>query len=327
MVKISVRIVLISLLPTVAAFAGEYHSGDDIMCSDCHTTHFSERGTLPERAEPGGPFSDLLLIESVDRLCLTCHDGTDPAAPDVLAPVAMYDGSGSETSGGGFFSAGEGIVSDVGHDLGFQSQAPFSNPPRAVMLSCISCHDPHGTASYRNLVLDPDSSGTGAAVAVGSDVFENTHPQRPPSRSNAIQAYRSGNIGYRANMDQWCGECHTDLVQSNPAVPPAHFLRHPFGNGFEGAGYHIASSHWITGTGEGFGAATDDGVEGVPRLRFQAPAATDYQTAMTPGATNRVFCGTCHFAHGGPNHAAVTWPYASQSSVELYSGCQQCHFK
>jgi hypothetical protein len=308
-------------------YAGEFHGGSDVICSDCHTTHFSQRGTLPEGAEPGGPYPDLLLIDSADRLCLACHDGTDPAAPDVLAPVIMYDGSGSEYSGAGFFSGGEGMMSGTGHDLGIARQAPYSNPARAMMLSCISCHDPHGTESYRNLVLDPDSSGTGLTVSLGSDVFENVHPANPPNRSGSIAAYRAGNTGYRDNINAWCAECHNGLLQLDQSNPPAHFQRHPISASFEVMGYHVSPSHWMTGAGEGFGMSTGDGVEGVPRLRFQAPNATDYISATSPALTNQVFCYSCHFAHGGPNRSGVTWPYDEQQSGDQLSGCQQCHFK
>ena len=327
MMKSSVRISLIIALATAAAHSGEYHGGDDVICSDCHSTHFSERGTLPERAEPGGPYPDMLLIESADRLCLACHDGTDPTAPDVLAPVVMYEGSGSEFSGAGFFSAGEGITSVTGHDLGFASQVPYSNPARYAMLSCISCHDPHGTASYRNLILNPDSSGSSISVLLGNDIFENAHPQLPPSRAATIAAYRSNNIGHRANISEWCVDCHNGLLQPDLANPPAHFQRHPLMTSFEGPGYHVAAAHWVTGIGDGFGLATGDGAEGVPRLKFQAPNANDYVSSTIPGISNQIICSTCHFAHGGPYESGMTWPYNDRASFDLYSGCQQCHYK
>ncbi|OGC90956.1 MAG: hypothetical protein A2W25_07690 [candidate division Zixibacteria bacterium RBG_16_53_22] len=327
MVKNSLKIITIFMLLAVGTVADEFHGGGDILCSDCHTTHYSQSGTLPERAEPGGPFSDLLLIESADRLCLTCHDGTDPAAPDVLAPVAMYQGSGSEFSGGGFFSAAEGLISITGHDLGVITQVPYSNPVKATILSCISCHDPHGTINYRNLVIDPDSSGTGVTVGLGSDVFEEIHQQIPPSRNASIGAYRAGNIGYRARMTEWCADCHNILGQTDPANPPAHFNRHPSLASFEPSDYHNDPGHWAVGIGEGFGVATGDGIEGIPRLRFQAPGATDYTSATTPAASNQVFCGTCHFAHGGPFKSSILWPFNDQVSADLYSGCQQCHYK
>lgn len=323
----STLILLFIMFDFLPLFAGEYHGQEDVICSDCHTTHYSERGTLPERAEPGGPFPDLLMVASVDHLCLSCHDGTDPAAPDVLAPVTMYAGSGSEYSGGGFFSSADGFYSGMGHDLGVDNQVPYAIPPRTKMLSCVSCHDPHGTANYRNLILNPDSLGADINLALNSDIFEFDHPQYPPERSASIRAYRSGNIGYKANMSAWCADCHTALLPNRTGDPPAHFLRHPSDAGLNIPGYHINSGHWVAGVGEGFGVAGGDATEGVPRLRFQAPNATDYNSAIAPGGNNQVICSTCHLAHGGPFEDGLTWPFRTSNAADIFSGCQQCHYK
>jgi hypothetical protein len=309
------------------AFGGEYHKEADVACSDCHTTHYSERGTLPEHAEPGGPFPELLLVGSIDKLCLSCHDGTDPSAPDVMAPVVMYDGSGSEFSAGGFFSDGDGVISVNGHDLGVPTTIPYSNPPRNIVLSCISCHDPHGTANYRNLVLNPDSSGIDVTLTLGTDIFENAQPNNPPERAGTIQAYRAGNIGYVSKMTAWCSDCHNAINSSTPGNPPAHFMRHPSDTGLDGPGLHLSPAHWVSGIGDGFGIATGDAVEGIPRLRFQVSTANDYNSSVVVSQTNQVFCQTCHFAHGGPYQSAMTWPYQTSGAADLYSGCQQCHYK
>jgi hypothetical protein len=307
--------------------AGEYHNQGDVICSDCHTTHYSERGTLPEGAEAGGPFPDMLLVSSIDHLCMSCHDGTDPAAPDVLAPVVMYNGSGSEFSGAGYFSEADGVMSPLGHDLGVTSLAPYSIPAKTMVLSCVSCHDPHGTSNYRNLLLNPDSSGGDINLTLNSDIFEENNPANPPSRGTSIMAYRSNNTGYRDKMTNWCTDCHNALSPDNPGSSPAHFMRHPSAASFDISSYHISSSHWITGSGEGFGLAAGDGIEGIPRLRFQAPGATDYISSKVPARTNELFCGTCHLAHGGPFQSSLLWPYKTSGQADLYSGCQQCHIK
>ena len=324
--KNSLTVIWILILFTVVS-AGEYHGQADVICSDCHTTHYSQRGTLPEGAEPGGPFSDLLLVSSVDQLCLSCHDGTDPAAPDVLAPVVMYNVSNPAISAGGYFDGPDGTISEYGHNLGLDSQIPFSVPNRNTVLSCISCHDPHGTANYRNLVLNPDSIGIDKQVLLGSDIFEENHPSIPPNRGASINSYRQSNIGYRAGMSKWCADCHNDLDPEHPGNPPAHFMRHPSDVAMNGTGYHISPAHWVGGTGDGFGLASDDAEEGIPRLRFQEPEAVNFDASKTPAETNQVFCGTCHYAHGGPYKGGLTWPYETDGSVDLYSGCQQCHYK
>ena len=57
--------------------------------------------------EAGGPFEMLKLRQTTNKLCLFCHDGSDPNAPDVLGPVIMYAGTGDEHSGAGFFGSRE----------------------------------------------------------------------------------------------------------------------------------------------------------------------------------------------------------------------------
>jgi hypothetical protein len=104
-------------------------------------------------------------------------------------------------------------------------------------------------------------------------------------------------------------------------------LRHPSDAAMNGSGYHTNTAHWVSGTGDGFGIGNNDGLEGVPRLRFQVPTATDFNSSVVPSQSNQVFCYTCHLAHGGPFQSSLTWPYKSGGSADLYSGCQQCHYK
>jgi hypothetical protein len=324
-VRILFGFVILSILGGIA-IAGEYHNQDDILCSDCHTSHYSQSGIIPERAEPGGPFPSMLLTSSINTLCLSCHDGTDPDAPDVLAPVTMYNGSGSEYSAAGYFTYPDNISSPNSHDLGADNSVPFSSPTRSMRLSCVNCHNPHGSVNYRNLNSDPDSSGMPVNFLLDIDVFENNHPAIPPSRTNSIAAYRSANIGYKANLSRWCTDCHTEITNNSPANQPAHFNRHPSDISLDGIGNHASPAHWLDGTGEGFGQATGDPFGGIPRLRFQSPDAVDFNSAKTTALNNQVFCGTCHFAHGGSFDRNLTWPY-NTPGADLYSGCQQCHYK
>jgi len=177
------------------------------------------------------------------------------------------------------------------------------------------------------LLPDPDSSGAGVTVVLDTDLFENYHPEIPPDRNASIRAYRSGNIGYKSKITEWCADCHNALHPNSIGNPPAHFLRHPSQVGLEAPDYHVDPDHWVAGEGDGFGALTGDGVEGIPRLRFQAPAATDYNSSVRVAVDNQVICYSCHFAHGGSFESSMFWPYQTDRARDLYSGCQQCHFK
>lgn len=71
------------------------------------------------------------------------------------------------------------------------------------------------------------------------------------------------------------------------------------------------------------------GNDSVYYLPYELPAAT--MDATTSG--HKVFCLSCHFAHGGPYYDALRWNYASAVSagdqtgnvVPSNKGCQLCH--
>jgi len=322
--------VLISLsLLLVAARevpAGEFHTQGQV-CSDCHTAHFSQHGKPPAGAEPGGPFEHLLLFSSPTKLCLSCHDGSDVDAPDVLAPVSTAYAP-AEFSAGGFFEYSGGTASGKGHDLGvFPAEVPLSGMA-PISLTCTTCHDPHGNANYRNLRTKP-GVGPGTPVTHHNpaqptdDVFEQVHP----NGSNPAEAFRLTNIAYRDAMSQWCAECHDLMLPNQVGTPPAHFRAHPVDVEIGGAtSGHVDPQHWLNGTGAGFGTSTGDGIAGIPRVRFQNPTATGFETAQTASIGNEMFCGTCHFAHGSPYGAGATWPFKSPgNTADAYASCQQCH--
>lgn len=291
-------------------------------CNDCHTLHYSEGGSQPAGTEAGGPFADTLVRSTTNKLCLFCHDGSDPNAPDVLDFVTMYQGSGDEYSGAGFF-ANSGTANPNGHDLGGNALiVPFSSLTN-VTLSCASCHDPHGTANYRNVLTAP-GGGTGVAVLMAQDVFRDLPPGTPPSAVASIGAYKKSNEGYKANTSLWCTQCH-DLLQPSVNTPQNrahHFVNVPLNR----EGYPTDFLHWVGGTGVGFGDVTGDALEGIPRLRFQVSRALDFMSAKEVAANNEVICGSCHFAHGGPHQKGLVWPHLeTDSTADADSGCQQCH--
>ncbi len=317
--------IFLNLVIVVSAMPAYYHDlpGNRQPCNDCHTLHYSEAGTRPADVEPGGPFQQLLLRSTTNKLCLFCHDGSDPNAPDVLNIVTMYSSSGDEHSGAGFFDNSGSYPNPKGHDLGITAAiVPFSSMVN-VTLNCASCHDPHGTPNYRNILTSP-AGGVGISVEMARDVFRDVPPGDPPSASASIAAYRESNEGYKANTSLWCAECHDSL---KPDVNiPGNRVHHFSDVQINGAGYPTDPLHWVAGTGSGFGTTTGDAVEGVPRLRFQVSQATDYISSKQVGADNEVMCATCHLAHGGNYEKGLVWPYLELGSpADANSGCQQCH--
>ncbi|MEW6050981.1 MAG: cytochrome c3 family protein [Candidatus Zixiibacteriota bacterium] len=305
----------------VSATAGQWHIAGSLPCNDCHVGHGTEGG----QEIPGGPFSALLKKNTVNELCLSCHDGTDPTAPDVLSPTPMYSSSPAKESSAGFFLSVL-TMNAGGHDLGLPAATPLQAAGVTMELQCSNCHAVHGNANYRNLLEDPAGAGSALEVLLGRDVFTARDPDNPPTASGSAGAYDRSNVAYAANYSAWCASCH-DLVRFNTqSAPPAHFNGHPSDIAINQAlpDSHTDATHWRMGTGAGFVDGGD--AAGIPRLPFVNSQGTDFTTAATPLESNHVFCLSCHKAHGGPNTNAMHWPYVEGGS-SFISGCQQCHNK
>jgi len=306
-----------------AAWAGEWHIDQSLFCQDCHLQHASEDG----RQLPGGPYSQLLLKNTINELCLSCHSSADPTAPDVQAPVQMYDATVSGESSAGFFGL-IGIDNVMGHTLGQPAATPLQSAGTLMDLSCASCHAVHGNHNYRNLKYDPAGVGDSIILLDGADVFSQIPPDNPPTTAGSVIAYSRDNLGYRANYAAWCVTCHDQVAVNAQGLPPAHFNGHPIDvalNEFSGE-THTDPDHWVAGIGEGFPAAGNATSYGIPRLPFEAPGATDFLTATEPAHGNEVFCGSCHYSHGGNHEKSLRWPYYEGGNTFL-AGCQQCHNK
>lgn len=296
------------------AMAGNWHTGESLKCENCHLQHAVVEG----QALPGGPFSTLLLKNSINELCLSCHNGSDLTAPDVLAPIQMYDQTVLAQAAGGQFSL-IGIDNHAGHSLGFAQVTPLETQASLRDLNCASCHAVHGNENYRNLAYDPGGHGDSIVVREGTDVLTEVRPDNPPTIAGSIAAYSRDNVAYKQNYSAWCSSCHNELATNTPAAAPAHFNGHPSGVALNeyGAESHADALHWVTGIDEGFE---------LPRLPFESPLAAGFVEATQPAQSDVVFCGSCHAAHGGVNTNALRWPY-KDGGANFISGCQQCHNK
>lgn len=314
-------IVILGILLPVACLAGEWHVPGTLLCGDCHLQH----GTDPNNPGFSGPFTFLLRKNSVNELCLSCHNGTDATAPDILEPVAMYSTTPARESAGGFFTF-TGIDNPNGHTLGLPVSTPLQGVPLSQELNCSSCHAPHGNDNYRNLVYDPAGTGTTINVVAGTHVFAKQRPDVPPTSGGASIAYSRDNIAYATGMATWCISCHDQLSTNGSAASPAHFNAHPSDAALNefGLSSHVDVAHWTAGTGEGF--STGGGVAGVPRVPFQSPNAADFAAASSAHSANQVSCISCHKAHGSSHQKSMIWPYLDGGDAYL-AGCQQCHNK
>ena len=315
------------------------HFGATLLCSDCHSVHFSEShgfagGIVGTGAAPGGdwlpsagPNTYLLKAPSSTELCLTCHDGQS-FAPDVVT----MDSYGVNERPAGFFAGldapnykGHRISRNPGGQPGSSDlcdRCHFVGSPATASVQCIDCHNPHGNGYYRNLWWASDPGGEPPILAsirggaTGKARYE-----------AANVAYPAPSAGAWVEVTNMCIDCHhtffapwyTDSGGWVGGFSPYH--RHP-GTNTESSGLYPINrtgartdpANWVNG-GAGFA---------VRRLPFVVVGATDFNTATVVAATNQVFCLSCHKAHGSENPFSLRWDYGSASPTAA-AGCQQCH--
>jgi hypothetical protein len=310
---------LLLFLPVLAS-GGEWHVAGSLRCGDCHLQHASSQ------LEPiVGAFSYLLKENSINELCLSCHDGTNPTAPDVQSPVQMYSATQSQESGAGHFGL-MGIDNLMGHAIGLFTTTPLQSISQSQELNCASCHAVHGNGNYRNLSHDPAGNGSNIQIFDGTDLITLNKPTDPPTTIGSSAAYARDNIAYLSTqMNVWCVSCHDQLANNSSSAFPAHFNGHPSNvalNEFS-VDSHTDADHWVAGIGEGFTPVSGDGILRVPYL---APQATTFEMARIPQVSNRVGCVSCHKAHGSNLQRGMLWPYL-EGGAGYVSGCQQCHNK
>lgn len=262
--------------------AGEWHRDASLRCSDCHTMHNS-KGGQPMRydLEQGGAVL-LLRAASPTALCLACHGGTRPeiSAPSVRTPA---DG---DPPGGGF----PADLTDPGHQAHSLGDVPVLPPygDTAVVMTCVTCHAPHGSAAYRNLVTSPSGAGRATVPPVVTQ-------QVVADGSNPDRVYVRSNVRYVSGFSAWCLDCHNLIVPGDGSHP------------WDVAMFGAAGADYATWAGTF-----------AQRLAVENPNG-----APPPDAADRVFCLTCHKAHGSPHPAAFVYP----DGLTMSSTCVQCHNK
>jgi len=218
---------------TTVAWAGDYHHGTQLVCSDCHTMHFSQQhgynpdGTGLYTPLGSGP-NHYLLRDDVNDLCLSCHDG-QAFAPDVFEShgngYVREAGALNEVGGDGLYPP------TTGHTLGATDVAPGGTWNNPDGLECTDCHGAHGAGfasgvpvwnSYRNL------GGYGTVPSGAGYVSYTNTPDDGPNPATAwvhennnagvtANHYGFGNIAFnepdqtKSAFASFCKACHVDF--------------------------------------------------------------------------------------------------------------------
>ena len=326
------RRLTILFLALAFAFAGNalaFHDGGVANCSGCHTMHNSQGGeAMNFDAAGSGPgtavgtgYDDLLLFANATDVCLNCHDGggsyhiwsDSTSAPNAttanrgggdfvfLEETNLNDGHGGannpilgHASGHNVVSAMKGISADP-----VLSVSPGGSFP-ASDLACSSCHDPHGTSSFRIL--------NQAGQTVGIESF-NTTLEADGIRLFGPGESNTSHNAYKSGYSEWCSTCHGDFHAGSAN------LVHPSG---ESLGSDIAGAYnRYNGTTDCIanppanGESCGSGISATAYLAvvpFEDPGATTGSTAG-PSAESKVACMSCHRAHASSSPDAGRWDF------------------
>ena len=343
-----------------------FHSGNVAECGGCHTMHNSSAGikVTTSNLMTSQATSSLLRGSDSSSTCLDCHEGAGLSGPTgyhVSTPGSeMTTGVPPKqlTPGGDFgwlkksyaFSDHGTVIENGSHhghnivavDKGYTAAtgtSPGGSYP-ASMLSCGSCHDPHGKArrpstgsfaapamgqvnapikssgSYANSPIPASGEAVGVYRLlagrnyVSGPVTFQTYPIAvAPATYNQSEATAQVRVAYGASgtntWGNWCATCHGRMHSKENYVHPVD----------QSLGSKIATNYnAYVKTGDLTGNSTTSYLSLVPFATnsgdFEALAAlanNNNSNLSGPGANDHVNCLTCHRAHASGWMNALRW--------------------
>ncbi len=313
-----------------AVYAGDFHRNASLVCSDCHTMHFSQQhGYSPDGSGLFTPLGgagphEYLLRNEVNELCLSCHDNQS-FAPDVYGPNANT----YVRQAGALNEEGDGNEA-TGHTLNSTNTAPGSNPAwsNADGLSCANCHFPHGGANYRNLAGNPGNyeplGRTYAVVSYVTGAQDLTKDIFQTAAGPLATHYAYNNVQFNEPNETksayafFCKGCHTDFHGDKGGAEVGgttgeEWLRHPNADANIGA---LGGGHSSLAT---FTGRTN---------KVQVMSAS----GVIPSADNTPSCMSCHKGHGNGNAFGLifmsgtgTIDEEGDDGTSVRGTCKQCH--
>lgn len=344
-----------------AGDARAFHSGSAGECDGCHTMHGASSGARY-----------LLQSPNPSSACLNCHaDATQRSYSVLTTSIAPGLAPANFTPGGDFGWLGKSYSwSEAGtfrtspgerhgHSVvapefgltadGERPTAPGGSYPSSA-LSCVSCHDPHGTYRVTDAIGTVATSGN---PIVGSGSYGEAAEFLQPTADTAVGTYRllagagyvprsasvlpftakppvalspsvynkserlvDVRVAYGKGMSEWCANCHGEL--HTPAAPST-FL-HVSGVGAKLSASRIADIYnTYVRTGDLGGTQVtsytslvpyEEGTSDRSALALHARSDGTARSGPFTGSEN-VSCLSCHRAHASAWDHALRWNQGS----------------
>ena len=341
------------LSATGATPSPAFHRGGTNECQECHTNKNADSRDFAQMLReikglnrPRSDKSSDLRGSDESSTCLRCHEaprGTrNPTGHYVATNISDLRGGlpPSQMTPGGDFGwlkksyfwkppdeRGPGHWSSgyrhghsiVAIDSGYDGNSDYYTAPGgsypARNLSCISCHDPHGTiakgpgdgGSYRLLGgkgYSPSSAG-GMVFAIDPPVAV------APRGYNRAESASDTRVAYGKGMSEWCTNCHANSCSGSYGHAVCNNARF---------GVVIAANYNAyrkTGDLNGMESRSytslvpfEEGTDNLSLLDQHANGDGRYTSG--PGASANVMCLTCHRAHASAWDHMARWNMTTQ---------------
>ena len=348
---------------SVFLLRGDTSAGTFNFCLNCHADDGAQAGTSHA---PHGEVAPKVLSDGA----WTETDGFDLiGAGGDFQPVCGDVSSGAWDCATEDTNESAGPATGKGHSLGRSAVPPGDAAATAITIDCTSCHDPHGTADpahvsiniFRNLKLDPNTNNAGSydlnTTAVSGNEytfgFIGSQPDAyvpetdgsananwpvatdtPKASLNNTNSNQYTSVGARSGIAGFCSDCHASWheVATVANVSSDDWKRHPVDyviNDADTAGNGSDTIDWTHYTN--VDSSTVDNNRTLPAAHEGWESTNAY--FANANDEDKVFCLSCHFAHGGPYFDNLRWDYLSTVGVAAQTGkgvgsdtgCQQCH--
>ncbi len=339
------------------------YATDTDSCAGCHRAHSSFSTVKFEPLVVGitqpADFPYALLVgnsSTIEEFCYACHGAqapgastnvqggrfdTGPSTASLLATDATHPYKTASTfdkplNGGGFESAANNWDWEASATPSYQAVTSSHNMEQtnvlwgagngsdtAMTLTCVSCHDPHGSSNYRLLKDSVNGQTRGGYSNAGlPDAFVYSIETNYPTTGDG--GWLKGNAGavqmasYIPNytggtkvmagtagksLSAWCSACHTDY---DNASSTKDYGSYESTVGAKARHRHPVDIPLVAGDAVLQIAAQASAIDPRIPLEVKPGAATDRD--------NQIGCLTCHLAHGG-SQGMTGWAAASLVNV------------